>query len=205
MKSLFVPRRGVCVARGQLARTGLAAAGLAMLVAGCSESEPSEMPELTTVEVEEPEPVPTCETPPANGAVLTRDEAKGAGPHTVSIDNTSAGNTIVNVRDGATNDLVLSFFVAEGQEAGVSDIPDGSYRIQYATGRELDEECKNFAVLGGASQDPEIVEFPAGSAMTLTYTLTPMVGGVSAGTMNTSSIAGGVGLAAATARPRACR
>ncbi len=177
MKDLFALGSVPANTSQRLARGGFTALALAALVAGCSEEAPADLPEITAIEVEPPEPVATCDTPPANGATLTRDETKGTGPHTVSIVNTSAGNTIVNVRDGASNDLVVSFFVAEGEEAGISDVPDGSYRIQYATGMELDEECKNFAVLGGASQDPEIIEFPAGSAMTLTYELQPVIGG----------------------------
>ena len=158
-----------------LAAKGLVLAGLAMVVAGCSES--SGPGDGGAVDIDSRVAIATCDTQPANGEVLSRDLAKGTGPHTVSIVNTSAGNTIVNVRDGASNDLVLSFFVAQGAEASVSDIPDGSYRVQYATGGELGEDCETFAVLAGASQDPEIVDFTAGQAMTLTYELTPMEGG----------------------------
>lgn len=156
---------------------GLAVAGLALAVAGCDDGAGSDIPEVETVQAEPPEPVPTCETPPENGAILTRDETKGTGPHTVEIANGGSGNTIVNVRDGATNDLVVSFYVAQSQTAKVSDVPDGKYRIQYASGWDLGEDCKSFAVPGGASQDPEIIDFPAGQAMTLTYELTPVVGG----------------------------
>ena len=158
-------------------RSALLVAGLALVVAGCSESADTDYPEITTVDVPEPEPVITCDTPPENGAVLSRDASRGTGPHSVSIVNGSAGNTIVNVRDGASNDLVLSFFVAESQSAGVGDIPNGKYRIQYASGGELGEDCRNFAVLGGASEDPEIVDFPAGSAMELSYELQPVLNG----------------------------
>ena len=164
--------------RGAAKMYGMAgAAGLALILAGCSESSETDYPEITTVDVPEPEPVVTCDTPPENGAVLTRDESKGTGLHSVSIVNGSAGNTIVNVRDGATNALVVSFYVAESQSAGVDDIPDGKYRIQYASGGELGEDCKSFAVLGGASEDPEIVDFPAGSAMELSYELQPVLNG----------------------------
>lgn len=155
-------------------RAALVAASLAALLAGCSESEPagggaggeSEAPNIAA-----------CATPPQNGAILDRDFEKGSGPHTVAIVNSAAGNTIVNVRDAASDDLVLSFFVAEGSDAQVSDVPDGTYRIQYATGGALAADCASFAALSAASQDPEAVEFPEGSAMTLTYELTPMVGG----------------------------
>ncbi len=162
-------------ARRRVRYSGAVLAGLTLLIAGCSES--SEPDGSGAVDVEAPTTVATCDAPPENGAVLVRDDARGTGPHTVSINNTSAGNTIVNLRDGASNDLVLSFFVARGATASVNDIPDGSYRVQYATGGELGEDCESFAALVGASQDPEIVEFVAGQAMTLTYELTPMEGG----------------------------
>ena len=152
-------------------------AGLALAVAGCSESAESDIPDVVMADPVPPEPIVTCDTPPENGTVLTRDDTKGSGPHSISIVNGSAGNTIVNVRDGATNALVLSFYVAENQSAGVEDIPNGKYKIQYASGGELGEDCKSFAVLGGASEDPEIIDFPAGSAMELSYELQPVLNG----------------------------
>lgn len=166
------------MARVPASRAGAGAAMLAILLAGCSGSEPAGGDADSGAGGEsEIASIATCTTPPQNGAILERDVEKGTGPHTVAIVNTSAGSTIVNVRDAASDDLVLSFFVAEGSEAQVSDVPDGNYRIQYATGAALAPDCASFAALQGASQDPETVEFPSGSAMTLTYELTPMVGG----------------------------
>lgn len=154
---------------------GVMAAGMALVAAGCDDGASDGMPDIETAQASEA--VPTCDSPPDNGAVLARDETRGTGPHTVEIASSGSGNTIVNVRDGSTNDLVVSFYVEESQTAKVEDVPDGQYRIQYATGADLAEDCRSFAVLGGATQDPEIVDFPAGSAMTLTYELTPVADG----------------------------
>ena len=154
------------------------ALGVLGLLAACDAGADSEpMPEIVAVEAPEPEPVVFCDNPPASGTKLARDTSKGTGVHTVAIVNGGASNTIVNVRDGATNEVVVSFYVAESERGEVNDLPDGKYKIQYAGGYDLGEDCKQFAPILSASEDPEIVDFPAGSQMTLTYELTPRVDG----------------------------
>jgi len=160
---------------------GVSAFSILVLVSACSDAGsdadtlPAPMP--VAVAVEPPAPVPTCDTPPSNGAVLSRDNSKGVGGHKIGIVNGGTGNTIVNVRDSASNDLVLSFFVGIGETASVGDIPDGSYKVQYANGFDLGEDCKQFVRIRGASEDPEVLEFPAGSKMELTYELLPRENG----------------------------
>lgn len=144
---------------------GLAAAGLTLAFAGCGEEV-----------AEEAQPVAAaanCAVPPANGAILERDAARGTGPHTIEIASTDAASTIVNVRDGASGAMVVSFYVAQGQSASIGDMPNGNYRIQYSTGGTLGADCSSFATPASVIEDPEIVEFEPGAAMTLTYDLTP--------------------------------
>ncbi|MHA7820868.1 MAG: hypothetical protein ACX930_14570 [Erythrobacter sp.] len=149
-------------------------AGFALALAACGDSAEEVAPTLGDTDDAAPA---TCDFPPANGAILVRDVSRGTGPHTVEIANAGSGNTIVNVRDGASGDLVVSFFVAESETARVADLPDGRYRIQYATGGELAGNCRDFARVSSATQDPEVIEFEPDSAMTLTYELTPVAGG----------------------------
>lgn len=150
----------------------MAAVCPALALAACDDGPSGELPpELADG------PGTSCAVPPINGAVLSRDTSRGTGPHTVEIANGDAGDTIVNVRDAASGDIVVSFFVAQGETASVSDLPDGRYRIQYATGGELAVDCSRFAAPTSATQDPETVEFAAGSATVLTYELTPVEDG----------------------------
>ena len=165
--------------------SNLTVVALACSVASCSGAEQEtgiadeSGYEDTAVAYEEPapEPIPTCDNPPANGATLTRDASTGSAGHTINVLNGSRGNAIINIRDWETRDLVLSFYIEDNKRAVVSDIPNGNYLVQYAFGDELGEDCKSFANMLGASQDPEMNEFPAGFEASLEYELLPSVGG----------------------------
>ncbi|WP_299196264.1 hypothetical protein [uncultured Erythrobacter sp.] len=160
--------------------SGGLALGLMSLVSACSSGEPEladiengQVFDPIAVEETEPEPVATCANPPENGDVLARDRSRGTGVHTIRVFSGGTGHTIVNIRDGASSDLVVSFFVGIGEEASVSDIPDGSYKVQYANGFDLDEECLNFVTIRGASEDPELLDFAPGTRITMTYDMMP--------------------------------
>ncbi|MCA1747984.1 MAG: hypothetical protein LC634_00055 [Sphingomonadales bacterium] len=158
---------------------------LAFLLPACAENEDEAFDTETygvaaeeMVELDEPaEPVATCEDSPPNGAILTDSRQSTGGPHNIAIANGSNGNAIVNVRDWDSNNLVLSFLVLQAERADVGGIPDGTYRIQYAFGDELAEDCQSFTEIQAASVDPEANHFEPGSPMRLTYELRPQVGG----------------------------
>ncbi len=103
----------------------------------------------------------TCDNPPANGAVLAGQENLAAEGHQLEIDNGSSGNAIVNVRNSQTNDLLVSFYVSRGETGSVSGLADGTYKMQYALGGPLDEDCRMFAGDFSASAFPDPETFRA--------------------------------------------
>lgn len=62
----------------------------------------------------------------------------------------------MKLRRATTEKMFASFFVSSNEQANISGIPDGDYRIQYAFGDQLDVDCKSFVGLSGAGQFPEV-------------------------------------------------
>lgn len=102
-----------------------------------------------------PVPVPTCATPPSNGAILADTRGAVGKGHVLKIDNGSRGDAIIKLRDAAADKLVASFFIMSGRSASLTGIPDGTYRIQYAFGGDLREDCRSFIELESAGQFPD--------------------------------------------------
>lgn len=135
-----------------------------------------------------PPPEPPCDSPPSNGQVLVDHRGQSADGHHLKIENGTAGDAIIKIRraDGRT---MSSFFVARGQTATLTRIPDGNYTVQYASGDKLAKNCRTFVVDDSASAN----EFPGSESLQtryeegfdgtsvvhseLTYTLYPVPGG----------------------------
>jgi hypothetical protein len=122
-------------------------------------------------------PIPQCATRPANGAILTIS-ARNPGPNIFEFVNKRSGNAIVKIRDDASGNVVVSFFVAAGSEAAFNQIPDGKFRIQYALGGDLAQDCHSFVHAYAIYQIPGAETFiskrePDGAIyhQKLTYTL----------------------------------
>jgi hypothetical protein len=100
---------------------------------------------------------PTCPYPVMNGETLVKRNVWSSNDgHAIEIENGSGGNAIVKVRNAYTGALLVSFFVAKGSMAAITNVPDGAYRIQYALGGNLGIDCQSFARVMSASQFPEI-------------------------------------------------
>jgi DnaJ domain len=79
--------------------------------------------------------------PPENGAVIERH---GSGESQLRIDNRGSQPTVVKLRD-ATGLVAVSVFLAPGGTAMVSDLPDASYRPEFAVGELWSRACHGFA------------------------------------------------------------
>jgi hypothetical protein len=114
------------------------------------------------VQQETPRPVqqevhiPTCPFPPVNGQIFAGSLPPDKKGHTIEIDNGSSANAIIKIRNANTTRLFASFYVAKGQSASVTSLPDGNYRIQYAFGGDLGIDCRNFVRVTSAAQFPDI-------------------------------------------------
>lgn len=126
---------------------------------------------------------PTCASSPRNGEILAARGLVSEGGHVLEIDNGSQGNAIIKVREANTNTLLLSFYVESNQKAQVNGIPDGDYKVQFATGTALDGDCRNFLKLEWAEQFPGVQTFQTQRTATqiitsvLSYTLYEVAGG----------------------------
>jgi len=104
--------------------------------------------------------IPGCRIAILNGDILTKrgvnDDDDG---HKIEIMNGDRSNAIIKVRFSyrsiadldkklfnppPSGPLLESFFVAKGQTASVTNVPDGTYRIQVAFGGEIAADCQSF-------------------------------------------------------------
>ena len=92
-------------------------------------------------------PVPeslACRSKPSNGEVLVDHRTSSEKGHILEIDNGSRGDAIVKVRDAVTEKMLASFFVGRGESSSLTNIPDGTYKVQYAIGETLAADCRTF-------------------------------------------------------------
>ena len=78
---------------------------------------------------------------PENGAVIERH---GSGESHLRIDNRGSQSTVVKLRDAAGM-VAVSVFVAPGGTATVTNLPEASYRPEFAVGELWSRACHGFA------------------------------------------------------------
>lgn len=78
---------------------------------------------------------------PRNGEVL---DQHGSGSARLEINNRSSHPTAVKLRDAAGH-AAATVFVAPGGNAAVTNLPDASYRPEFATGELWSRACNTFA------------------------------------------------------------
>jgi hypothetical protein len=103
----------------------------------------------------------SCSSAPHSGEILTGETPSASPGHKLQIKNGSDGSVIVRVRDATSGQTRFSFYVERGEEANVSGIPDGTYRIQYAIGQRLRSDCRSLTGIVA------MAEFPQESLQTL--------------------------------------
>ncbi|MCO5160983.1 MAG: hypothetical protein M9939_07590 [Mesorhizobium sp.] len=85
-----------------------------------------------------------CEDKPQNGQILAKHGGLRKRGHKLTIRNSSQGDAIIKVRHEASRKLAYSFLVYRNDVASISGIADGRYRIQFAYGQTLLENCSDF-------------------------------------------------------------
>lgn len=96
---------------------------------------------------------PLDATPPASrylppprslptGAVLSRISHVGNG--TLTIDNGTRHDAVIKVVDETARQTVVAFYVAGGSAATIEHIPDGHFRVIFATGTDWDSALGTF-------------------------------------------------------------
>jgi hypothetical protein len=100
--------------------------------------------------------IPTCAFPPSNGEVLIRNGVWSKKGHSIEITNGSSCNAIIKMGDAYTGALLVSFFASKASTASVINVPDRSYRIQYAFGGDLQSDCRSFVRVTSAAEFPNV-------------------------------------------------
>lgn len=121
--------------------------------------------EAATPIVQDAPLVARCDSPPSNGEVLVDHRPDDSVGHQLEIDNGTAGDAIIKIREVGADNSLASFFVARGQTATLKNIPDGDYTIQYAIGEKMAENCRSFVDDGTASAS----EFPGPEKLETRY------------------------------------
>ncbi|MGE5516591.1 MAG: DnaJ domain-containing protein [Bacteroidota bacterium] len=80
-------------------------------------------------------------TPPQPGEVLVR---RATGEHRLLIHNDGRKDAVVKLKTTSGN-TVVAFFVPATYHIGVNGIPDGNYRIEFATGSAYSRSCGIFS------------------------------------------------------------
>jgi hypothetical protein len=126
--------------------------------------------------------IPKCAWPVQNGEALVPLRPPRSEGHVLEIGNGSGGNAIIKTRDALTGRLLFAFFVKASSSASFVNIPDGTYRFQYAIGGDLRADCKSFIRISALAQFPQetlSTSFTATEIVrqTLSYTLYPVPNG----------------------------
>lgn len=118
-----------------------------------------------------PAPGEGCALRPQSGDILfARTNLTPDRGHTIEIQNGSAMNAIVKLREPKSDRTVISFFVASSSNAIVEGIPDGVYRVLFALGDWLDKTCTNFDGQYEARSFPGVERLKTQSSATETTT-----------------------------------
>jgi hypothetical protein len=136
------------------------------------------------VEPEEPPYDPSIE--PANGTVF-RNELWAGGHGTLTITNGTSNGAIVKLVSSRSNRSVFTVFVAPNSNYTIQNVPNGTYRLAYATGRRFNPFTDTFERLYGISVFDQSLtydtqnRYESGGVYTYYHqfevTLQPVVGG----------------------------
>jgi hypothetical protein len=105
-----------------------------------------------------PDPL-VCDEPPSNGQILEDNTNWFRITNVMEIQNRSAHDAIIKIRDIASGKMLVSFFAAKNATTRFDRIPDGAYRIQYAFGKNLGRDCASFAGQLVAAEFPNSATF----------------------------------------------
>lgn len=92
---------------------------------------------------------------PAAGEVLVR---RATGEHRLLIHNDGRTDAVVKLKTAAGT-TVVSYFVPATYHLGVGGIPDGTYRIEFSTGRQFSRACGIFTEGGEARLMPFMLTY----------------------------------------------
>jgi hypothetical protein len=105
-----------------------------------------------------PDPL-ACDEPLSNGQILEDNTNWFRFENAMEIQNRSGHDAIIKIRDIASGKMLVSFFAENNAVARFDHIPDGTYRVQYASGRNLGQDCISFRGKFVAAEFPDPARF----------------------------------------------
>lgn len=134
-----------------------------------------------------------CDDKPKNGQLLTKRGGVRAQGHRITVRNSMQGDAIVKVRHEQSGKLAYSFIVNRNEEASINGIADGNYRLQFAYGQILLENCTDFLNPQASEFDRSVpltthVDRTKKAVTTYTKTYTVTLYAVKDGNLTTSTI-----------------
>lgn len=91
---------------------------------------------------------------PRSGAVLTQSER---GPHSINV-RAGSKDVVVKLKSKAGR-TALAFYVRSGESATIDSVPEGQYRVMFATGKRYSRKCGVFLDDMEVQQDPNFATF----------------------------------------------
>lgn len=173
------------------------AAFLLVYQAGTSSAAPADAAPTMPIEYTEPVAVPeppaepprpaervrTCAQVPGNGQVLRGYARNSARRNFVRVTNGGSDAAILKVRNARTGRVAVTMYVEPFSTAEFRKLPDGEYRMQFATGGDLKVNCRSFVDPRSVEEYPgtqSLVAVPEADGIRtagLALTLTPVAGG----------------------------
>ena len=92
---------------------------------------------------------------PWNGEILRQT---ATGEHTMKVRNAPGNDTVVKLKN-SSNTTVLSLFVRSGETAVVENVPEGSFKVMFASGGGYSRACGYFLDDLSVSKNPKTVDF----------------------------------------------
>lgn len=115
-------------------------------------------------------------TAPNNGQIFQRSLVNGF--HVFEVTGGPSA-TVVKMKDESGRDR-LSFYVAPRRKVRIDDIPDGNYKIFFASGQYWSKNCNRFVPDMQVSRDPRVTSLTGnaeGRYYEFGYTLSGSAGG----------------------------
>jgi hypothetical protein len=157
--------------RRAMAAASLAAAGC-LLMGGCGGPPPAAPapPPVTTTTT----PAPAPKGPrPANGQVIVSTGGSGTG--TLVVDDGGTQDAYATLALG--RQVIRGFYIQAGQKGTVTDVPNGTYQLYFATGTGWNEDLRAFTSNRSATKYDDPFPFDGDQNTGWTASIKPTVGG----------------------------
>lgn len=101
---------------------------------------------------------------PANGAVLQQSQR---GPHTIRV--TAGPDDVLTKLKSTSGKTVVALYIRRGETASLDSVPEGTFRVLFASGGSYSRKCGEFLDDMAVQEDPNLAAFQTTSDETSMY------------------------------------